>query len=104
MNKNLRYFQKINKIEIEYPDKDSFIVYNDILNKLKIKINDLEVDISSFKPKSRYLKQIKFETVIFIWLEKEGFIKNFSKNYVDAIIPSDEYCIKEKIFLIRNYN
>lgn len=103
MNKNLRHFEKVNKIEIDYPSKDSFIIYNDILDKIKIKINDINIDTSELDLKSRYLKQIKFETVVFIWLERQNYIKNFYEEYKDAIIPPDEYCIKRNIYLIRNY-
>jgi len=103
MNKDLRYFENIKKIEIDYPDKYTFICYNDILDKIKIKINEKEVDKSSLILKSKYLKQIKFETVVFIWLEKEGYIKNFSEFCEDAIIPSDEYCKKNNIQFLRFY-
>lgn len=103
MNKDLKYFEKINKIEIQYPDKYSFICYNDVLDKIKILINEKEIDKSSLILKSRYLKQIKFETVVFLWLEKEGYIKNFTECCEDAIIPSDEYCKKRNIQLLRFY-
>lgn len=103
MNKNLRHFEKVNKIEINYPNKDTFIVYNDILDKIKIKINDLEIDVSEFELKSRYLKQIKFETVVFTWLERKGYIKSFYQDFKDAIIPPDEYCAKKNIQLFRIY-
>lgn len=103
MNEDLKYFEKIKRIEIKYPDKYSFICYNDVLDKIKIIINEKEINKSSLILKSRYLKQIKFETVVFLWLEKEGYIKNFSESCEDAIIPSDEYCKKRNIHFSRSY-
>jgi len=102
-NKDLRYFEVVKKIEIYYPDKENFIFYNDIIDKIKIKINDIEIDTSYFKLQSKYSKQIRFETALFTWLEKANYIKSFSKQCENYIVPSEDYCHKNEIEFKRFY-
>jgi hypothetical protein len=103
MNKNLILFEKIKKIEITYPSKKNFVFYNEILDQIKVKINDIEIDISSFKFNSRYHKQIRFENLLFSWLEKMNYISGF-KEEENSILPTDTFCSKNNIEFKRTYN
>jgi hypothetical protein len=102
MNKNLIFFEKIKEIEIQYPDKKKFVFYNEILDQIKVKINNVEIDTSSFMFKSKYHKQIKFETLLFFWLEKMNYIKNF-KDLENSLLPTDSFCQKNNIEFKRTY-
>jgi hypothetical protein len=102
-NNDLRFFEEVKKIEIVYPHKENFVFYNDILNEIKIKINDIEIDTSKFDLKSKYIKQIRFETAIFTWLESIKYIKNFKEQSEGTIIPTEDYCHKNEIEFKRFY-
>jgi hypothetical protein len=102
-NKDLRFFEDVKKIEILYPDKDNFVFYNDILKDIKIKINDTEIDTSKFNLKSKYIKQIRFETAVFSWLESIRYIKNFKEQSDKSIIPTEDFCHKNNIEFKRFY-
>lgn len=103
-NNELRFFEKVKKIEIVYPDKNAFVFYNDILDQIKVKINDIELDISNFNLSSiRYHKQVRFETSLFEWLENNMYIKNFSKCCENLLLPADSYCNSNEIEFKRTY-
>jgi hypothetical protein len=96
MNKKLVFFEKIKKIEIIYFNKKKFIFFDDVPDKVWVKINDIKIDISEFKFKSKYHKQVRFEILLFYWLEKMNYIKNF-KSSEGFILPVDTFCQSNKI-------
>lgn len=103
-NNELRFFEKVKKVEIVYPDKNAFVFYNDILDKIQVKINDINLDTSEFNlAASRYHKQVRFETSLFEWLENNMYIKNFIKEYENLLLPADSYCTSNEIEFKRTY-